>query len=284
MLTVVSGSGKKRSSAEDPPYARYAFLNAYNLSLLAGATVTAAATGHWWIALCAGATEAVWMLFAPDSKVLQRVWFDDVWDRKRKYAVEERRERKFQQLIPADQQRAFQLREQRLRIYQLAKDNPSLTVELLEPEMAKLDTLYEDFLDLGLACGRSELHLGSFDVPAMERSYRFYEKQQKDFKSGDQRHQVAGKNLEVITQRMARLDQMRKNLQTSRGQMDLMEQSFRLLADEIVTVADPAELGARLDDLRIGVQAIRETSQESELLYEEIGQLEEEPQKRANRR
>ncbi len=280
MLRHVTGRGKKRVSNDEAPYARYAFLNPYNLSLLAGATATAAATGHWWIALCAGATEAVWMLFAPDSKVLQRAFFEPRWAESKKLEAEQQRELKFQQLTPNDQQRAFALREQRLRIYQLAKENPSLTVELLEPELAKLETLYEDFLDLGLGCGRSERHLASFDLVAMERSWKFYEKQKKEFSPSDQRHQVAAKNLEVIKARNQRLDQVRKNLQTSRGQMDLMENSFRLLADEIVTVADPAELGLRLDDLRIGVQAIRETSKESELLYEEIAELEEPQQAR----
>jgi hypothetical protein len=51
--------------------------------------------------------------------------------------------------------------------------------------------------------------------------------------------------------------------------MDLMENSFRLLGDEIVSMADPTEFGARLDDLRVGVQAIRETSDEVEEAYEE---------------
>lgn len=274
MLASVTGSGKKRVS-EEAPYARYAFFNPYNLSLLVAAATTAAATGHWWIVLCAAAMEAVWMLFAPDSKVLRRLWFDERWEQTKKYEIEGRRERKFQQLTPADQQRAFNLREQRKRIYQMAQDNPSLTVELLEPEMSKLDALYEDFLDLGLTCGRSERHLGSFDVANMERTWKFYEKQTKEFAELDQRHQVASKNLEVINQRMQRLDQVRKNLQTARGQMDLMENSFRLLADEIVTVADPAELGVRLDDLRIGVQAIRETSQDQDALYEELEELDE---------
>jgi hypothetical protein len=274
MLGPVSGNGKKRAS-EDAPYARYAFLNPYNLSLLVGVGLTAAATGHWWLALCAGAMEVVWMLFAPDSKLLRRLWFDARWEEEKKFQVEERRERKFQQLAPVDQQRAFNLREQRKRIYQLAQDNPSLTVELLEPEMGKLDALYEDFIDLALTCGRAERHLGSFDVASMEGTWKHYERQTKEFKESDQRHQVAKKNLEVISQRMQRLEQVRKNLQTSRGQMDLMENSFRLLADEIVTVADPAELGAKLDDLRIGVQAIRESSQDEGALYAELEELEE---------
>jgi hypothetical protein len=53
-----------------PPYSKYAFWNPYNLSLIAGASAAAMVTGHWWLALVAGAGEALWMLFAPDSKLL----------------------------------------------------------------------------------------------------------------------------------------------------------------------------------------------------------------------
>ncbi len=266
MLAPVSGSGKKQA---ERPYARQAFLNPYNLSLLAGAGVTAAATGHWWIALCAGASEALWMLFAPDSKLLRSVW-DRKFDEAARLDVEERRAEKLRKLLPQDQMRAAGLRDQRARIQQLASENPSLTVDLLTAELAKLDALYEDFLDLALVCARCERHLTSFDVPALERSWRMYEQQVKQYEESDTRHEVARKNLDVLKQRHERLGRVGKNLQTARGQMDLMENSFRLLADEIVTVADPTELGARLDDLRIGVQAIREASEEGEALYEDI--------------
>jgi hypothetical protein len=98
----------------------------------------------------------------------------------------------------------------------------------------------------------------------------------KQFPKGDKRSDVAAKNLEVLSQRRNRMDAMQKNLQTARGHMDLMENSFRLLGDEIVTMADPTELATRLDDLRIGVQAIRETSEEVEGdAFDEV----EEPQK-----
>jgi hypothetical protein len=48
-----------------------------------------------------------------------------------------------------------------------------------------------------------------------------------------------------------------------------MENTFKLLADEIVTMSTPAALGARLEDLRIGVEAIREASAGDEEAYEE---------------
>ncbi len=271
MISAV-GDGEKKKRAEDaePPYARYAFLNPYNLSLLAGASATAAATGHWGIAVCAAASEAIWMLFAPDSRILQRLWFDKVWDQKKKDEEEERQKAKFLRLTPQDQARAAALRDQRTRIYQLAADNPSLTVELMQDELAKLDALIEDFLELALVCARCENQLRSFDVPALQRSWQYYQQQIKQYPEKDERRQVAMKNLEVISQRKSRMDEMQKNLQTARGHMDLMENSFRLLGDEIVTVADPTELALRLDDLRVGVQAIRESSAEADEAYDEM--------------
>jgi hypothetical protein len=268
----VGEEGKKRKGRDEPPYARYAFLNPYNLSLLAGAGGVAAATGHWWIAVCAAAAEGIWMLFAPDSKVLQKLWFDKIWEDSKNQEITERLNKKFSQLTPPDQARAHALRDQRGRILQLAAENPSLATELMKDELVKLDALLEDFLDLAVVCARCERQLAGFDVATLQRSWQMYEAQVQRYKDGDPRREVAQKNLEVLMQRKNRMDDLRRNLQTARGHMDLMENSFRLLGDEIVTMANPTELATRLDELRIGVQAIRETSAEAAELYEEIEQ------------
>jgi hypothetical protein len=262
-------SKKPRREDEEPPYARYAFLNPYNLSLLLGAGVAAAATGHWWMGVCGAAGEAIWMLFAPDSKVLQRVWFDKVWSESRADAIREEEDGKLRQLHPMDQQRVLYLREQKERIYQLARDNPSLTVELMQDELAKLDSLIRDFIELALGCTRAERHLESFDLKSMENSWHVYRGQVERMPEGDKRRAVAKKNIEVLEQRRNRWDDLKKSAQTARGQMELMENTFKLLGDEIVTMSTPEALGARLDDLRIGVEAIREASTDDQALYEE---------------
>ena len=260
---------KPQRAGDEPPYARYAFLNPYNLSLVAGAGLVGAATGQWWVAVCGAAGEALWMLFAPDSKLLQRVWFDKVWSQERADAVRERQDNKIKQLGPMDQQRAAYLREQKDRIFQLARENPSFTVELLKSELTKLDGLIEDFIDLALQCTRAERHLASFDMKAMEQSWQFYRVQVEQMPEGDKRRAVAKKNMEVLEQRRNRWDELRKSSQTARGQMDLMENTFKLLGDDIVTMSTPEALGARLDDLRIGVDAVREAAAADPGLYEE---------------
>ena len=263
-------SKKPQRGPDEPPYARYAFLNPYNLSLLAGAGVAAAATGHWWMAVCGVAGEAMWMLFAPDSKLLQRTWFDKVWNQRRADAVQEALDAKLKQLEPMDQQRVLFLREQKKRIHTLAAENPSLTVELMGDELAKLDGLLDDFTDLALECTRGERHLATIDLKSMENSWHLYRGQVEQMPEGDKRRAVAKKNMQVLEQRRNRWEDLRKSAQTARGQMDLMENTFKLLGDEIVTMSSPEDLGLRLEDLRIGVEAIREATVDEGEAFEDL--------------
>jgi hypothetical protein len=162
------------------------------------------------------------------------------------------------------------LAEQKTRIEKLAADNPSLTVDLMGGELAKIEGLLEDFLELALVCARCEQHVQSFDFEALQRTWRQYTAQLEHYPPGDRRRDVAEKNLEVLGKRRQRYDELRRIIETSRGQMDLMENTFRLLVDEILTMANPAELGTRLDDLRLGVDAVRETTTGTDDLYEEL--------------
>jgi hypothetical protein len=262
-------SKKPRRVDEEPPYTRYAFLNPYNLSLLIGTGAAAAATGQWWVGVCGAAGEALWLLFAPESKFLRRTWFDKMWSEQREDAVREEQDAKIALLHPADQQRVAYLREQKDRIHQLARENPSLTAELMKSELVKLDVLVADFLNIAVKCTRAERHLESVDMRSMESSWRAYKGQVESMPEGDKRRAVAKKNMEVLEQRRNRWEELKKSVQTARGQMDLMENTFKLLGDEIVTMSNPDALGARLDDLRIGVEAIRETSVEGGELAEE---------------
>ncbi|APR76135.1 Hypothetical protein A7982_01482 [Minicystis rosea] len=263
---------RSQSKTEEPPYTRYALLNPYNLSVLAGAAVTSAATGEAWIALCAAAAEAVWLLLAPQSEVLRHHVFDGMWAAARKAEYEARLAGKVGLLVPGDQARVHGLLEQRGRIEELARDNPSFATSLVKSELARLSGLVEDFVDLGSVAARSERHLGTLDVAAMERAWAGYAAQVKAYPERDPRRAVAAKNMSVLKQRSERHADLARALGTARGQMDLIENTFRLLADEIVTMVSPSELGQRLDDLRIAVDAIRETVRDSgaEEIVEEV--------------
>lgn len=257
---------------EKPPYAKYAFWNPYNLSLLGGATAAALATGHWWVGLFALAGEAIWMLFAPDSRLLRKVWFDRVWSGEQAQRRRAEQVEKFNRLPDELKRRALALRETQRRINKMAADNPSFTVELLSADLSKLEDLVDDFLDLATASHRHEEYLRTISPEALEADIRRYEAQLEKLPAGDERRSVAQKNLSVLYQRKDRFRELRRNYQTVRGQMDLMENTFRLLSDEIVGMHNPAELGERLEDLRQGVEAVRQTARETERFLQSVEQ------------
>jgi hypothetical protein len=240
-----------------PPYLRIAALNAYNVATFAAALVVSATTGEIAIAACAVALEIVWLLFAPDAKLLQRAWFDRVWAAHVAEETEARIAVRTTSLGFADQMRVQSLRGERARIENLAKENPTFGSTMLVRELDKLDDLVEEFVELGVAVAQRERHLATIDLHALRTAHDNYRAQLEVATASDPRREVAARNLRVLSQRLARNEELRRSLETARGQMDLIESSFRLLADEMVTMSNPSELGERLDELRIAVDAVR---------------------------
>jgi hypothetical protein len=64
--------------------------------------------------------------------------------------------------------------------------------------------------------------------------------------------------------------EIRRYLEVARGQLDLIENSFQLIADQIVTMQSPKELSGQLDELLDGVEAIRETVRDTEQILDTI--------------
>ena len=270
---------RKRLRDDEPPYARYAFWNPYNVSLFLGGVVVGVATGHGWLSVLTCAAEVLWMVFAPDSRLLRGLWFDRAFEAAKKADDAERRQERIGLLSPGDSQRLGYLCGQKQVIERLAKENPSLTVDLLHSELAKLDELLDDFIELGVNATRAEQHTTTFDFVAMRRSWQTYEELLGKHPAGDPRREVAAKNMEVLRQRRARYEDLCRTIQVTRGQMELIEQTFRLLGDEIMTMASPRELGGRIDELRVAVDAVRETADESfgivdESDYEDVSEIE----------
>src|SRR5205823_9717778 len=68
----------ERQNNGDVTYFKYAFHNLYNYTLLAGVGAAALLTQNWWLAVVGGGLEALWMVFAPDSRAMRKLWFDKV--------------------------------------------------------------------------------------------------------------------------------------------------------------------------------------------------------------
>lgn len=252
------------SSQDDkPPYSKYAFLNAYNLSVLGGFFTAAALTGSWPIAVLGAGVEGLWMLFAPDSRVLQRVWFDKYHQAQIDSKREAEMNAKFEALPPKEADRCRGLRATRDQILLLAGDNPAFTQDLLKKELEKLDTLVLSFLDLAFTCTRYSQYLRSVNPGEIESESARFERL-VDSTEDPEKRALAQKNLAVLGKRRDKYAEIAGSLSNARSQLDLIENTFKLLADQIVTMRTPSELAGQLDELIDGVESIRETTRETE--------------------
>ncbi len=243
-------------------YAKRLFNNYFNYAFLAGAAVIGLITGQWWIPLIAAGAETLFMLYAPDFWPVQKA-LDKMMDAEDAAEAVKKRDALLRALTRPDQVRCHTLLTKRGEIARLAGENPSFEGELLRRELEKLDKLVESFIDLASTSSRYREYLDKEDVSEVERLSRGYEKESQGTGAAAE---LAKKNLAIVLARLDRLREIKEFCDRATGQLDLIENSFGLLADQIVSMRSPAELSGQLDELIDGVDAVRQTAREADRL------------------
>lgn len=251
---------------EKPSYLKYAFANPYNLTLLGGAVIASVLTLNPLIAVAALGVEGLWLLHGSQSRFMQRILWDPLYEKEKLEFEQRKRMAQVEKLGQGGQQRVFALVEKEKQIQQLAMQNPSFTGDLLRSEITKTHNLVNAFIDLAVTCARYENYLSSIDVGQLENTKRHWENVVKSVeeKADEVELDIAKKNLAIINKRIERVGEIRRYLKIAYGQTNLIENSFQLLADQIVTMQSPSELSGQLDELLDGVESIKETAKETE--------------------
>jgi hypothetical protein len=211
------------------------------------------------------------MVFAPGSKLLQKTLWDPQFDRERLEQEQAALAARVQTLAEHDRVRVAELIARQQEINGLAAQNPSFTGELLRTELGKTDRLVEAFIDMAVTCSRYERYLESVDLSEMERDRQRWERAAQKGEKGDEGANIARKNLAVILKRLDKMKEIHRYLMVARGQLDLIENSFQLIADQIVTMQSPQELTGQLDELLDGVESIKQTAADTERLLNPLG-------------
>ena len=261
----------RQAAYEKRPYLKAAFANPYNLSLFIGALAAAGVTLSPFLAVVAVCLEVLWMVYAPGSSLLKRLLWDPQFDRERLAEEQAALAARIQTLAEHDRLRVQELVTRQAEINGLAAQNPSFTGELLRTELGKTDRLVEAFIDMAVTCGRYEQYLESVDLSELERDRQRWERVAQKGDKGDEATNIARKNLSVIMRRLEKMKEIRRYLLVARGQLDLIENSFQLIADQIVTMQSPQELTGQLDELLDGVESIKQTAADTERLLNPLG-------------
>jgi hypothetical protein len=249
---------------ERRPYLKMAFANPYNLSLLTGGLAAALLTANPILALGALGLEAIWLLHAPDSRRLRALLWDPRFDRLKRALAAKERARRMAGLSDTERTRVGAIVERQEQIRRLAAENPSFAADMLQEELAKTDRLVDAFVEMALTCDRYVSYLRAVDADGLDRDRKRFEKAAAD--AGDDAAQagIAKRNLAIVVKRIEKLEEIRRYLKVARGQLDLIDNSFQLIADQIVTMRSPQELSGQLDELLDGVEAVRQTNREAE--------------------
>jgi hypothetical protein len=251
---------------EKPSYLKYAFANPYNLALLGGAVAASVLTLNPFIAVAAFGLEGLWLLHGSQSRFMQRTVWDPIHNQEKLEFDKKHRMERVNGLSQYGQQRVMNLVSKEQEIQQLAAQNPSFTGNLLRDELAKTSILVNSFIELGLTCARYENYLNTVDIKELTEElarWKAYVDANED-KSTEVEYQIAKKNFAVLSKRIERVQEIRRYLNVAYGQLDLIENSFKLIADQIVTMQSPSELSGQLDELLDGVESIKETAIETE--------------------
>jgi hypothetical protein len=249
---------------EKRPYLKMAFKNPYNLALLGGGIAASVLTLNPIPALVALGAEGLWLLHAPDSKMLRRILWDPRFEQVRLVIEAEERSRRMKDLPQEDRERVERLADQQQAINKLASENPSFTGDLLRTELVKTHKLVNSFLEMAITVARYQRYLESIDFSGLERERERYRLRSTSDKHPQPERDIAKKNLTVIEKRLEKLRDIRSYLGVARSQLDLIENSFQLIADQIVTMQSPGELSGQLDDLLDGVESIQQTAIDTE--------------------
>jgi hypothetical protein len=254
----------KEAIFEKRPYLKMAFSNPYNLSLLGGALAASVLTLNPVLALGALGAEAIWLLHGPDNPTLRKLLWDPRFAKIREALEEQDRAQRMAAMEPDQRERVERLVARQKEINQLAAQNPSFTGDLLRGELIKTRKLVDSFLEMALTCSRYENYLAGIDLNSLEQDCERWRARAALTTGTQQERDIAGKNLAVILKRLEKLQDIKNYLGVAKGQLDLIENSFQLIADQIVTMQSPAELSGQLDDLLDGVESIRQTAVDTE--------------------
>lgn len=256
----------KDAAFHNRPYLKLAFANPYNLSLLLGGVTASVLTGNPLPGLVALGGEALWLLHGSDSKYLRRILWDPRLEKIRLAMEAQDRNEKMKDLPDSEQERVRGLVDREQQINKLASSNPTFTGDLLRTELVKTHKLVESFLEMALTVNRYENYLGTVDTDALERDMNRWHDRSTAQQASDPERDIAQKNFAVIQKRVERVHEITRYLGVTRAQLDLIENSFQLIADQIVTMQSPNELSGQLDDLLDGVDSIRQTAIDTEKL------------------
>lgn len=248
-----------------PSYASLAFHNPANYLFLG---TTALATLTLWGRLglfpliVGGGLELLWLVVGAELPFARRRL-----DARRAAAEAEAEAERQRALLGAlgegERRRYFDLVRLQGEIARDLEANPSLVRAGLERELTSLARLPTQFLTTAHEAARLGHFVAQTDLGALERQVRT-QGLALEQQTEPEARALAQKNLAVLEQRIERARDVHKAVRVARAQLNLIENTMRLVRDQIMTLGSPVELAQQLEALSTSVEALATRSREGD--------------------
>jgi hypothetical protein len=246
------------------------FAHWLNYTFLA-ATAGIAALGPWsWdLPLAVGAgLEAFWLAVGTRLPPAREYFREQHATIVRHFEAARRRET-LRGLTETDRRRYLELESLRKDIDAQIRSNPTLAMDLVKAELQKVDKLLETFVRLAANAARYEHYVETSELNQIEAEVRRQEVVLEKTSDPDARD-LAQRNFDVLAKRLEKAIEIRKQIRTARAQLNLIDNTFRLIRDQILTMDSPQQLQGQLDELTRAVDTIEATGRETDELLQKM--------------
>jgi len=246
-----------------PSYTRLGFNSWLNYAFLASSaafTIWKFPEYGYTPALVAGALETLWLSIGVRVGPVRR-YLNFLHREANERSSSAERKKELRGLGETDRDRYMVLDRMVEQIDEQVKNNESLSMEMIGEERGKIDKLLETYLRLAKTASRYEHFVETSDLNQIDEELR---RQEKVVEAADaQTKDLARQNLNIIQRRLEKAIEVRKQIRTARAQLNLIENTFQLLRDQILTMNSPDQLTNQLEELTRSVDAIEAADKET---------------------
>lgn len=240
-----------------PPYASLAFHNTTNYAFLGATALSTVALwgqlGFFPLAVGVG-LEVLWLVVGAELPFVKKR-LDARLAAEAAAKEAEGRRALLGAIGDVDRRRYHDMQRLQGEIEREIDANPSLPASSLSAELASLARLPTQFLETAHAASRLERFVTRSDLNELERQARTQGLALERLTDPETRA-LAQKNLAVLDKRIERAKDVHKSLRVARGQLNLIENTVRLVRDQIVTMQSPRELAGQLEELSGSIEAM----------------------------
>jgi hypothetical protein len=244
-----------------PGYVKEAFKRQENLISLSGFLAAGFLFNPGFLFL-GGALEILYLWTISSNPRFKRVV--DAEANKGKALIDhDARVRMLATLPESERERFLALTDIRQRVYDSWQSRDQVAQTLLQPSVDKLDYLLDTFLRAQLTLQRMREHLSDSDKGALDKQKTMIEAELGG-KLPDKLREVKQKNLEILSQRVARLAKLQDDMAIVRTQIDTLENAIRFINDQTISLTDPQQITDQIDRVAAEVGEAEKSIQDVE--------------------